>query len=83
MRRVPVRKENATRAARFHLLPPINECRIELTVLYHHHIAGDLCCDVEREKNGEAVVVLQAMELEIGFQMIQSRIANVGTVEEA
>jgi len=49
----------------------------------HHHVGRDLGSDVEREQDGQAVVVLQSMELEILLQMVKTCIANVGAVQKA
>lgn len=49
----------------------------------HHDIRGNLGGDVEREENGEAVVVLEAVEVEVAFEMIQAGVADVCAVEEA
>ena len=49
----------------------------------HHHVAWDLGRHVERVKDDQAVVVLELVQTEISFQVLQSGVANVGSVEEA
>lgn len=49
----------------------------------HHDVGRDFGGDVEGEENGEAVVVLEAVEVEVSFQMVETSIADVGAVEEA
>lgn len=49
---------------------------------FHHHVAGDFGGDVEREQNGETVVVLQAVESKILLEVVESGIPNVCTIQE-
>jgi hypothetical protein len=49
----------------------------------HHDVGGNLCCNVEGEQNGEAVIVLEAIEVEVAFEVVEAGVADVGAVEEA
>lgn len=47
-----------------------------------HGIAWYLNCYVEWEEDGEAIVVLQTMELKVLLEMVKTGIADVGSIEK-
>jgi hypothetical protein len=49
----------------------------------HHHIRRYLCGYVERKKDGETVIVLEAVELEVSFEVVETGVADVGAVKKA
>jgi hypothetical protein len=49
----------------------------------HHHVRRYLCRNIEWEEDGEAIIVLDALEVEVFLEMIETCIADVGAVEEA
>ena len=53
------------------------------TKALHHHVAWDFGCDIEWEENGQGDVVIQTLHTEINFQLDETRVADIGTIEEA
>ena len=49
----------------------------------HHHVRRDFGGDVEGEEDGEAVIVLEAVEVEVSLQVIEARITDVRSIEKA
>jgi len=49
----------------------------------HHGVAGDLGRDVEWEEDGEAVVVLQTVQAQVLFEVVEAGVADVCAIEEA
>jgi hypothetical protein len=49
----------------------------------HHYVGRDLGGDVEGEEDREAVVVLQAVQVQVLLEVVEARVADVGAVEEA
>lgn len=48
----------------------------------HHHVRGDLRGNVEREEDGKAVIVLDALEMQVFLEVVETCIADVRAVEE-
>lgn len=49
----------------------------------HHDIAWNFRSDIERKQDCQAIIVLQAMKVEIFLEIVESCISNVGAVQEA
>lgn len=53
------------------------------TEAFHHHVARDLGRNIKWEENGKSDVVIQSFHAEIDFQLDETRVANIGAIEEA
>ena len=49
----------------------------------HHYVAWNFGGDVEREENGKRDVVIQTFHTKASLQPDETRVADIGTIEEA
>lgn len=48
----------------------------------HGHVGRDLSHDVEREEDGQGIVIHEARHAKVGLERVESGVANVGAVEK-
>ena len=48
----------------------------------HHDVTWNFGRNVERKEDGKAVIVLQALQMEVSLQVVQSGISNIGAVQK-
>ena len=53
------------------------------TKALHHHVAWDFGRDIEWKENGQGNVVIQTLHTEINLQLDETRVSDIGAIEEA